>query len=203
MGRPRKLDRGGVARAYEMSDQGVTGSEIAKALGVSEATISRLLARRPAREFERPELIDPDPGDADSPDAASDAAGGLRRAQTDPREAPRQRARPQRHTSHPPPRPASTANGLPATRLQRRAHLARRLNTYLADPDEYRAITRNLLHLGGTIDYQHHAITVTLDQPNPPRIAKALNINQLIAELNTDPPHLPGDRRPINYKLKC
>jgi hypothetical protein len=79
--------------------------------------------------------------------------------------------------------------------------LARHLNTYLADPDEYRAITRNLLHLGGTIDYQHHAITVTLDQPNPPRIAKALN--QLIAELNTDPPHLPGDRRPINYKLKC
>jgi transposase len=79
--------------------------------------------------------------------------------------------------------------------------LARRLNTYLADPDEYRAITRNLLHLGGTIDYQHRAITVTLDQPNPPRIAKALN--QLIAELNTDPPHLPGDRRPINYKLKC
>ena len=74
MGRPRKLDRGGVARAYEMSDQGVTGSEIAKALGVSEATISRLLARRPAREFERPELIEPDPGDADSPDAASDAA---------------------------------------------------------------------------------------------------------------------------------
>ena len=74
MGRPRKLDRGAVARAYEMSDQGVTGSEIAKALGVSEATISRLLARRPAREFERLELIEPDPGDADSQDAASDAA---------------------------------------------------------------------------------------------------------------------------------
>src|SRR5271167_4285778 len=33
MGRPRKLDRGAVARAYEMSDQGVTGSEVARALG--------------------------------------------------------------------------------------------------------------------------------------------------------------------------
>ena len=79
--------------------------------------------------------------------------------------------------------------------------LARRLNTYLADPDEYRPITRNLLHLGGTIDYQHHKVTVTLDQPHPPRVARALT--QLIDELNTDPPHLPADRRPINYQLKA
>ena len=53
MGRPRKLDRDAVARAYELSDRDVAGSEIAKLLGVSEATISRLLARRPAREVER------------------------------------------------------------------------------------------------------------------------------------------------------
>jgi hypothetical protein len=79
--------------------------------------------------------------------------------------------------------------------------LARRLNNYLADPDEYRAITRNLLHLSGTITYQHRAITVTLDQPHPPRVARALS--QLINELNTNPPHLPADRRPINYRLKA
>ncbi len=59
MGRPRKLDGGAVARAYEMSDRGVTGCEIAKALGVSEATISRLLARRPAREIERLPIGEP------------------------------------------------------------------------------------------------------------------------------------------------
>ena len=60
MGRPRKLDRGALARAYEMSDRGVAGSEIAKVLGVSEATISRLLARRPAREAERLALTEPE-----------------------------------------------------------------------------------------------------------------------------------------------
>jgi transposase len=78
--------------------------------------------------------------------------------------------------------------------------LARRLNTYLADPDEYRTIARNLLHQGGTITYQRRAITVTLDQPHPPRVARALAA--LIEELNTDPPHLPADRRPITYRLK-
>jgi transposase len=78
--------------------------------------------------------------------------------------------------------------------------LARRLNNHLADPDEYRTITRNLLHQGGTIAYQPRTITVTLDQPHPPRIARALGL--LIDELNADPPHIPGDRRPITYQLK-
>jgi transposase len=77
--------------------------------------------------------------------------------------------------------------------------LARRLNTYLADPDEYRTITRNLLHQPGTITYQPHQITVTLQHPHPPRLARALN--QLIQELNTNPPHLPTDHRPITYQL--
>ena len=76
MGRPRKLDRGEVARAYEMSDQGVTGSEIAKAFGVSEATISRLLGRRPAREAERLPLSEPgevsDAGEVSEPEQASE-----------------------------------------------------------------------------------------------------------------------------------
>jgi hypothetical protein len=77
--------------------------------------------------------------------------------------------------------------------------LALRINTYLADPDEYRAITRNLLHLSGRITYHPRQITITLDQPNSPRIARALH--QLITELNTKPAHLPGDHRPINYQI--
>jgi hypothetical protein len=32
------------------------------------------------------------------------------------------------------------------------AWLAEHLNAYLTDPDEYRAITRNLLHAGGQVD---------------------------------------------------
>ena len=73
MGRPRKLDRGAVARAYEMSDRGVAGSEIANALGVSEATISRLLARRPAGEVER--LPVSEPGEASDVAGVADTAG--------------------------------------------------------------------------------------------------------------------------------
>jgi hypothetical protein len=64
----------------------------------------------------------------------------------------------------------------------------------------YRAITRNLLHVGGTIHYNRKTITVTLDQPHPPRVAKALGM--LLDELNADPPHPPADRRPIIYRLK-
>ena len=77
--------------------------------------------------------------------------------------------------------------------------LARRLNLYLADPDEYRTMARHLLHLGGTITYQRQQIKVTLDQPHPPRIAKALKL--LIDELNSDPPRFPADPRPITYRL--
>jgi hypothetical protein len=43
-------------------------------------------------------------------------------------------------------------------------------------------------------------LTVTLQHPHPPRLARALN--QLIEELNNDPPHLPADNRPITYQLK-
>ncbi len=41
---------------------------------------------------------------------------------------------------------------------------------------------------------------ITLDHPHPPRIARALGL--LIDELNTEPPRLPGDHRPITYRLK-
>jgi Transposase protein len=75
--------------------------------------------------------------------------------------------------------------------------LARALNTYLTDPDEYRAITRNLLHQPGHIHYTPTSITVTIDQPHAPRIARALNL--LIDQLNNNPPKLAGDTRKIVY----
>ena len=81
------------------------------------------------------------------------------------------------------------------------AWLAEHLNAYLVDPGEYRAIARNLLHLGGQIDYTSTAITVTLDRPDSPRVARALNL--LVEELNTTPARLPGDRRPLTYQVNA
>ena len=76
--------------------------------------------------------------------------------------------------------------------------LARALNTYLSDPDEYRAITRHLLHQPGHIDYTPTRITVTIDRPHAPRIARALTL--LIDQINNDPPTLAGDHRQITYQ---
>ena len=78
--------------------------------------------------------------------------------------------------------------------------LAGRLNAYLADNDEYRATLRHLLHLGGQITYTTKTITVALDTPASPKITRALRL--LLDELNTTPPRIPGDRRPITYKIK-
>jgi Transposase protein len=78
--------------------------------------------------------------------------------------------------------------------------LAHHLNTYLQDNDEYRTTTRNLLHLGGTITYADTTITVELDQPNTPRLTRALTM--LIDEINQIPPRIPGDPRPLTYTLK-
>ena len=79
------------------------------------------------------------------------------------------------------------------------AWLAEHLNAYLADPNEYRAIARNLLHLGGHVDYTTQTITVTLDRPDSPRVARALQL--LTEELNATPARLPGDRRPLTYQV--
>ncbi len=79
------------------------------------------------------------------------------------------------------------------------AWLAEHFNAYLADPDEYRAILRHLLHLGGQVDYTSKQITVTLDRPDSPRVARALEL--LTNELNASPAHLPGDHRPLTYQL--
>ena len=80
------------------------------------------------------------------------------------------------------------------------AWLADHLNAYLTDPDEYRAITRHLLHQGGTVQYATHAITITLDRPDSPRVARALTL--LTDELNHTPARLPGDRRPLTYQVR-
>jgi len=58
-GRPLKLDARARARAHELSDRGVSGSDIARTLGVSEATISRLLARRAVGEAPRLPVSEP------------------------------------------------------------------------------------------------------------------------------------------------
>ncbi|MDA8071665.1 MAG: hypothetical protein M0Z82_08685 [Actinomycetota bacterium] len=79
--------------------------------------------------------------------------------------------------------------------------LARRLNAYLDDIDEHRSITRHLLCLGGRIAYTSREITVTLDRPDQPRIARALG--ELVSEINAGPEvHLAGDKRPITYWMR-
>jgi hypothetical protein len=77
--------------------------------------------------------------------------------------------------------------------------LADRLNTYLRDNDEYRTAARDLLHLDGTITYTPHKITVTLRPPQTRKLA--LCLTHLITEINTTPPRMPGDPRPITYQL--
>ena len=96
---------------------------------------------------------------------------------------------------HRPPRPA---DGATPAGLQRRTLAGHPFNTYLQDPDEYRAITRNLLHLAGTITYTPHTITVVLDRPATARLTRAVRL--LLDEINTSPPRLPGDPRPITYR---
>ena len=79
--------------------------------------------------------------------------------------------------------------------------LSAHLNAYLRDDDEYRAITRETIirGLAGTITWTPAAITVRLEPPGAPRIARALTL--LIEEINATPPVMPGDTRPITYHL--
>jgi hypothetical protein len=79
------------------------------------------------------------------------------------------------------------------------AWLAEHFNSYLADPNEYRAILRSLLHLGGEVDYTTNTITITFDRPDSPRVARALQL--LTEELNATPATMPGDHRPLTYQL--
>jgi hypothetical protein len=79
--------------------------------------------------------------------------------------------------------------------------LSNHLNAYLRDDDQYRAITRQTIIRGmtGTITYTAAAVTVELQQPGAPRIARALAL--LLDEINATPPSLPGDPRPITYQM--
>ncbi len=78
--------------------------------------------------------------------------------------------------------------------------LARRLNNCLDGEDEYRSVTRNLLHLGGSIAYERRRIVVSLERPGSPRVARS--VGELVAEMNTGPTvHLLGDRRPLIYRV--
>jgi hypothetical protein len=79
--------------------------------------------------------------------------------------------------------------------------LAGCLNAYLRDEDEYRAITRETIirGLAGTIAFTPAAITVILETPGQPRIARALAM--IIDEISHTPPAIPGDNRPITYRI--
>ena len=79
--------------------------------------------------------------------------------------------------------------------------LSGQLNAYLRDDDEYRAITRETIIRGtaGVITFTPETVTVTLQRPAEPRVARALAL--LINQVNTTPPRIPGDTRPITYRL--
>jgi hypothetical protein len=79
--------------------------------------------------------------------------------------------------------------------------LSGQLNAYLRDDDEYRAITRQTIIRGtaGIINFTPDTITVTLQQPAEPRVARALAL--LTDQINAAPPQMPGDTRPITYQL--
>ena len=79
--------------------------------------------------------------------------------------------------------------------------LATHINAYLRDDDEYRAATRATIirGLAGTITFTPATITVTLQAPAEPRLARALAL--LTDEINAQPPAIPGDSRPITYRI--
>ncbi len=79
--------------------------------------------------------------------------------------------------------------------------LASHLNAYLQNDNEYRAITRETIirGLAGVITYTPAKISVRLDRPRSPRVASALEL--LLDEINATPPALPGDTRPVTYRL--
>jgi hypothetical protein len=79
------------------------------------------------------------------------------------------------------------------------AWCAEHFNAYLADGNEYRAILRHLLHLAATVAYSRSTVTVTLDRPDSPRVARCLEL--LTEELSALEAHIPGNRRSLIYRV--
>jgi hypothetical protein len=79
--------------------------------------------------------------------------------------------------------------------------LSDRLNVYLGDPDEVRALTRHLLHQPGTVTFGPEAVSVVISRPDQARVARALAL--LVEELNVIPTHLPGEPRPVTYGVSA
>jgi len=78
--------------------------------------------------------------------------------------------------------------------------LSGRLNATLENAEECQSIIGDLIHgHSGTITYSREAIAVALTRPESTHAATA--IEALLDQLNTDPPHMPGDPRPITYAL--
>src|SRR5664279_921267 len=131
------------------------------------------------------------------------AAGALERAKTALRAVPAKVAATELDPNAKRARPRLQRRGLQMVlrllAFNAEAWLAEHFNAYLTDPNEYRAILRNLLHLGGQVDYTTNGITVTLDRPDSPRVARALEL--LAEELNATPACLPGDRRRLTYQV--
>jgi len=69
MGRPRRLDAAGIATVYRLADEGTPGVRIAEVMGVSAATVSRVLSARPRSE---PVRLDLDDAEGDGIGAAED-----------------------------------------------------------------------------------------------------------------------------------
>ena len=72
----------------------------------------------------------------------------------------------------------------------------------LADGGEAIGDINVLRHQGqvlGPVAYTTNAITITLDRPERPRVARALQL--LTEELNATPAVMPTDPRPLTYQL--
>ena len=79
--------------------------------------------------------------------------------------------------------------------------LSGRLNAYLQDDDEYRAITRPDHHPRPGRHHHLHPAGHHRRTPAARRAPRRPSLALLINEINHTPPTMPGDQRPITYQL--